>query len=44
MCAGKFPWFGDCPCTDQAVTMEFARDYPDLITRGPAQIRRDNVF
>ena len=40
---GQCPWFGDCPCTEQRVTNHFAQKYPEIVTRGPAKIRRDNL-
>eukprot|EP00802_Teleaulax_amphioxeia_P008287 Tamp_08295.p1 GENE.Tamp_08295~~Tamp_08295.p1 ORF type:complete len:739 (-),score=125.09 Tamp_08295:131-2116(-) len=31
LCAGRFPWLGDCPCTEQRVTPHFVRKYPHLV-------------
>lgn len=37
ICAHQFPWFGDCPCSEQRVTPHFVRKHPGLVTRGPAR-------
>ena len=38
VCAHKFPWFGDCICSEQRVTNAFARRYRVRITKGPDKL------
>jgi hypothetical protein len=33
ICGGRFPWFGDCPCSEQRVTNKFEREHPNKISR-----------
>jgi hypothetical protein len=33
ICAKEFPYFKDCPFTEQKVTKKFERDHPDKVTR-----------
>jgi hypothetical protein len=40
---GGVCWWGDVPCTEQRVTLQYARNYPCCLTRGAAVDRRRQV-
>ena len=41
---GGVCWWGDVPCTEQRVTLQYARNYPCCLTRGAAVDRRRLFF